>query len=346
MPGDHKSEDAVKDLEVRNFDQNVEEKSPLKLKTIPLKLLEDEHCGELLRNVEDKRKTLGHREALAEKERRTKIIPVRHVEEDNQKRVDMDDKRKNKEKDNSLGIPIKQENGVKKSSVCKQLWQIKTSKLPPICLRVDPLPRKKTVNGTSRSPSPPGLKVNEKADKDKTEREQQTVKDKKGQMPKKEIQAAEANVKLSNEAENSKQKSQVMMTTNLNEETAKVMNDQQANEGVGFEVMKVKTVEILENGKEVEKEDDQQPIDKAPCELDEGKRHMESTECIITDGKKVRKILSQEDAAVRIQSAHKGFEVRRSQPLEKLQKYIKFINKLRRLRTKFRCLKPPPQTKI
>lgn len=114
MPGDHKSEDAVKDLEVRKFDQNVEEKSPSKLKTIPLKLLEDEHCGELLRNVEDKRKTLGHQEASAEKERRTKIIPVRHIEEDNQKRVDMDEKHKNNEKDNSLGVPKKQENGVNK----------------------------------------------------------------------------------------------------------------------------------------------------------------------------------------------------------------------------------------
>lgn len=48
---------------------------------------------------------------------------------------------------------------------------------------------------------------------------------------------------------------------------------------------------------------------------------MESTESIITDGKKARKILSQEDAAaVLIRSAYKGFEVRRSQPLEKLRK--------------------------
>lgn len=47
---------------------------------------------------------------------------------------------------------------------------------------------------------------------------------------------------------------------------------------------------------------------------------MESTESIITDGKKATKILSQEDAAVLIQSAYKGFEVRRSQPLEKLRK--------------------------
>jgi hypothetical protein len=41
----------------------------------------------------------------------------------------------------------------------------RASKLPPVCLRVDPLPRKKT-NGTSssRSPSPP-RKVEESKDK-------------------------------------------------------------------------------------------------------------------------------------------------------------------------------------
>lgn len=34
----------------------------------------------------------------------------------------------------------------------------KSSKLPPVCLRVDPLPRKKSANGKSQSPSPPGDK--------------------------------------------------------------------------------------------------------------------------------------------------------------------------------------------
>ncbi|RRT75823.1 hypothetical protein B296_00010702 [Ensete ventricosum] len=116
--------------------------------------------------------------------------------EDNQKRVDMDEKHKNKE-DNSLGIPKKWENGAKKPSDSKQLSHIKASKLPPICLRVDPLPRKKTVNGTSRSPSPSGLKVK--------------------------------------------------MTTTLNEETAKVMNDQLSNKGAGLELIpKLEDLQVLE----------------------------------------------------------------------------------------------------
>ena len=42
------------------------------------------------------------------------------------------------------------------TSVRRQLSPQKTSKLPPVCLRVDPLSRKKNGNGSSRSPSPPG----------------------------------------------------------------------------------------------------------------------------------------------------------------------------------------------
>lgn len=39
----------------------------------------------------------------------------------------------------------------------------KGSKLPPVCLRVEPLPRKKYSNGSSRSPSPPASKEHSKA---------------------------------------------------------------------------------------------------------------------------------------------------------------------------------------
>ncbi|XP_028769275.1 BAG family molecular chaperone regulator 6 [Neltuma alba] len=57
-------------------------------------------------------------------------------------------------------IPVKQVEGdvtgkETESSVKRQSGSPKkTSKLPPVCLRVDPLPMKKNSNGTSRSPSP------------------------------------------------------------------------------------------------------------------------------------------------------------------------------------------------
>ncbi|CAL9099673.1 unnamed protein product [Musa textilis] len=315
MPGDQKSED--KDLKEINSNAEGEETPSSNIKHIPLKLLEDEHISPGDR--EDRRKTLGHPEAVTERESRIKIIPVKHIEENNQKRPNMDEKRKDKEKEKSHSIPEKQEENGAKKSISKLLPPTKTSKLPPVCLRVDPLPRKKPTNGTSRSPSPPGLKGKEKAHKEKTEREQPILKDKKEEISKKEVKVGETADKLSNEAENTKPESQEMMTTTVNEESAKIGDNQQPDKGTGLEAMEVTTVEELKNVKEV-KEDEQGPTDKAPHELDEGKRCMENSENIINEQRKERKILSQSDAATLIQSAYRGFEVRRWQPLEKLKK--------------------------
>ncbi|CAL9770497.1 unnamed protein product [Musa acuminata subsp. burmannicoides] len=310
MPGDQKSED--KDLKEINSNPEVKETPSSKIKLIPLKLLGDEHISP--GDQEDGHKTLGHPEAVTERESRTKIIPVKHIEEDNQKRPNMDEKRKDKEKEKSHSIPEKQEENGAKKSISKLLPPTKTSKLPPVCLRVDPLLRKKPTNGTSRSPSPPGLK-----DKEKTEREQPILKDKKEEISKKEVRVVEAADKLSNEAENPKTESQEMMTATVKEEYAKIGENQQPDKGTGLEAMEVKTVEVLKNGKEVE-EDEQVPTDKATHELDEGKRCMENSESIINEQRKERKILSQSDAATLIQSAYRGFEMRRWQPLEKLRK--------------------------
>ncbi|KAJ8478958.1 hypothetical protein OPV22_022685 [Ensete ventricosum] len=318
MPGDQKSED--KDLKEINSNPAVEETPSSKIKLIPLKLLGDEHISPV--DEEDRRKTIGHPEAVTERECRTKIIPVKHIVEDHQKRPNVDEKRKDKEEEEeeeSHSRPEKQEENGAKKSISKQLSPTKTSKLPPVCLRVEPLPRKKTTNGTSRSPTPPGLKDGEKAHKEKTEREQPVLKDTKEEISKREVRVVEAADKLSNEAENPKTKSQEMMTTSVNGESAKIGDNQQPDKGTGLEAMKVKTVEALKNGKEVNKEE-QGPTDKAPRELDEGKRCMENSESIINEQRKERKILSQSDAATVIQSAYRGFEVRRWQPLEKLRK--------------------------
>lgn len=86
------------------------------------------------------------------KESVVKTIPVKQVEqsevldgkkEEAAQRHDSDAKQKK----------ITQEGGKSQSSS-----PTKSSKLPPVCLRVDPLPRKKSSNGNSRSPSPPGGK--------------------------------------------------------------------------------------------------------------------------------------------------------------------------------------------
>ncbi|WOL02154.1 BAG family molecular chaperone regulator 6-like [Canna indica] len=289
MPGDQKIEGTTKNLKEKNSDPQVEEKLPSSLKIIPLKLLADESHGEKP-DVDDKHVTLGHPKEVAEKESRTKTIPVRQLEEDNHEKLKIDEKHNDKDKEKSISIPEKQkENGAKKSPDSKQLPQAKTSKLPPVCLRVDPLPRKKNANGTSRSPSPPNRSGKEKVSKDKTEKEQLLVRDKQ-EMPKKMIQVVHVNDE--HEAEKSKKKIQDTMATSLNEGATKVVDNQ------------------------VDKEVEKQPIDENGV----GKRPMENTKRTISGPRNEKKILSNSDAATRIQSAYRGFEVRRWQPLEKLRK--------------------------
>lgn len=83
----------------------------------------------------------------------TKTIPVRQME---QIEDVLDGKPEDSSKQHGLDAKEKKttEDGGKKHSSSPT----KSSKLPPVCLRVDPLPRKKTGNGSSRSPSPPGGK--------------------------------------------------------------------------------------------------------------------------------------------------------------------------------------------
>ncbi|PHT57158.1 hypothetical protein CQW23_05644 [Capsicum baccatum] len=74
------------------------------------------------------------------KESVVKTIPVKQVEQNEKLPKGMEKK-------------ITQDGRKKKKSS-----PTKSSKLPPVCLRGDPLPRKKSSNGSSRSPSPPGRK--------------------------------------------------------------------------------------------------------------------------------------------------------------------------------------------
>lgn len=47
---------------------------------------------------------------------------------------------------------------MKKDKKRQSVSPVKASKLPPVCLRVDLLPKKRNGNGSSRSPSPPSGK--------------------------------------------------------------------------------------------------------------------------------------------------------------------------------------------
>lgn len=74
-----------------------------------------------------------------------KIIPVRQV-----------DMCREDQSDSTEGVAA--DNSSRTSKMRQSSSPPKTSKLPPVCLSLEPLSKKKNGNGNSRSPSPPSLK--------------------------------------------------------------------------------------------------------------------------------------------------------------------------------------------
>lgn len=242
--------DAEKDVKEITSNPKPEEKQPSKLKIIPLKFLEDEKLGD----SHDKHKPLSHPETVAEKETRTKIIPVRHAEEINDKKLNTEGKLRDKE-EKLLNTFEGKDNAAKKASDLKQSSHAKISKLPPVCLRVDPLPKKKS-NGTSRSPSPPSHNDREKAHKDKIEKQHLTKRDP-DKMPNNQIEVPHVNDKFIVRVEAPKEKSQDMQSTSSKDEARKVVDNQLPNKGTKLDTEEVKT-EVLKH----EKEDSKEAIEK------------------------------------------------------------------------------------
>lgn len=141
----------------------------------------------------------------------------------------------------------------------------KASKLPPVCLRIDPLPGKKK---SSRSPSPPADKQRSKGsnlEHPKTSQQQ----------------------------------------TELSEGLKKSKDEQSKGN--------IKKIQVTDDVKKVEKD---RPAD--PCEDAAKAEGNQSGKGMVCGVEKKKKLLEPE-AALIIQSAYRGFEVRKSQPLTKLK---------------------------
>ncbi|KAG6477080.1 hypothetical protein ZIOFF_066332 [Zingiber officinale] len=313
----NKKLDAEKDVQEITSNPKPEEKQSSKFKIIPLKFLEDENLGEKLGDSHDKDKTLSHPETVAEKETRTKIIPVRHAEEINDKKLNTEGKLRDKE-EKLLNASEGKDNVAKKASDLKQSSHAKISKLPPVCLRVDPLPKKKP-NGTSRSLSTPSHNDGGKVYEDKIEKQHLTKRDP-DKMPTNQIEVPYVNDKFIVKVEACKEKSQDMQSTSSKDEASMVVGNQLPDKGTRLDTEEVKT-EVLKHEKEYSKE----AIEKTLCDSD--KRHVDNTERITGKQEKKRKILSLSEAATLIQSAYRGFEVRRWQPLEKLRRIVQIRQK-------------------
>ncbi|OIT07376.1 PREDICTED: BAG family molecular chaperone regulator 6 [Nicotiana attenuata] len=251
----------------------------------------------------------------------TKIIPVRQME---QIEDVLDGKPEDASQQHVVDAKEKKttEDGGKKQSSTPT----KSSKLPPVCLRVDPLPRKKSSNGISRSPSPPGVKrklVESPSDSSKSpilSNEKENVhldKSSTTGTPEKSI-----------EVEPSKGKRKVVEVA-----LGTSKEDKLQDQYTVFPDLKGKARGQRSEGdtSKATNELKHQPDGAAAGaqsnnqghQIGEAREAAKGNEGVIVYMKPDRSKLSDDKAATVIQSAYRGFNVRRWEPLKKLKQITK-----------------------
>lgn len=383
------------------------EETPSNFKVLPLKLsdideideskkkprpIEDNSSNEVGSNMMEKRpnirsipvKQVGEQEELKtskQVEQEQPKIPSVEVEEQEQPKILSVESEGKMLKTPSVesegkmrGIASKhaEDNGTKRLSESiakrKSPSSPKTSKLPPVCLRVDPFPRKKNC---SRSPSPPGHKGSLRVSSPTglNDNSQKSQKDSSALNCTEINKEVEANKETKvNETEiNSKE-------IEANKETKVIavarstdgQNDDKAPAGVPIGSSEVvsrnpaTTTEEIEagahgckvddgkGGKDVE-EDMPQKDDKAQSNVVESaseednlsKATERKSDCVF---KAEKRSFSDTDAAVVIQSAYRGFEVRKLEPLKKLRQIAKVREQVSEIQNHLHDLVSSPET--
>ncbi|KAL3743591.1 hypothetical protein ACJRO7_018807 [Eucalyptus globulus] len=184
----------------------------------------------------------------------------------------------------------------------------KSSKLPPVCLRVDPLPRKKGRNGSSRSPSPPGSERKSRSSSDAYSTDSngqisraQSMSRNSEEHPKRKVKVIEVKGETPSPSDNSCGDSQSSLQVE-HPEKIKENRDHSEKEVCEIKEEKGATIEGDENTEKRSKESE------------------------------ASRTLSDEEAAVRIQSAYRGFEVRKWETLKKLKQMAKVRDEVTKVR--------------
>ncbi|RAL46279.1 hypothetical protein DM860_016712 [Cuscuta australis] len=216
--------------------------------------------------------------------------------------------------------------GPKKASTSK-----KTSKLPPVCLRVDPFPRKKVCNGSSRSLTHSGA-----------EGKQNVVP--KDKCP----------VSL-NGAETCKNKGWDGTSGVAVEETAQGNTHRNVNvecrdgaSGVAVEGTSEgkarKDVNVgcaVSSASENCTENDSFGVEGAPSWIEMTTGSDDNSECDNPNGQmrtQIKSLPSEDEAATKIQSAYRAFEVRKWEPLKKLKQIVSIREKVAEIRSDIQAL--------
>ncbi|KAM3282446.1 BAG family molecular chaperone regulator 6 [Capsicum chacoense] len=260
------------------------------------------------------------------KEAVVKTIPVKQVEQNevvlNGKKQEASQRHDSDAKEKK----ITQDGGKKQSSS-----PTKSSKLPPVCLRVDPLPRKKSSNGSSRSPSPPGGKgklVESPSDSSKSrilsneEENVQLDKSSTTSMPGKSV-----------EAEPSKSKIKVVEVA---QGTTK--EDKLQDQCTVFPDLKCETNELKDQPDKVAAKAQSSNERHQAREVANGEAANGEADAGDKMKREKKRKMSDDKAATMIQSAYRGFNVRRWEPLTKLKQIAKIEEQMAGLKNRVQAL--------
>ncbi|GLJ44926.1 hypothetical protein SUGI_0945840 [Cryptomeria japonica] len=290
------------------------------------------------------------------KETKTREIPVKQLEEEKSSAAEKANESVTNVK--ARDIPVKQLEKEKASQAQVQKLDEKAaenhkasspraSKLPPVCLRVDPLPGKRKTNGksSSRSPSPPhkdnDLTTNASLQNTKPETTNPSLQNTKSD-------ASKIPVELKKAGENASLKASKHAG-----ETKKVDDDASSKASeLGDETKKGEENASLKASKhagEPKKVDDVASL-KAPKLGDEAKNAGENDleKNLILDSELVKvdqdlnaqgkddgitkTELSRDQAALKIQAVYRGWQVRKFKPLRKLHEIAKIRHRMEELK--------------
>ncbi|CAM8963782.1 unnamed protein product [Rhodiola kirilowii] len=269
--------------------KEIEEKSSSCNSSKPLKLLVDDDVTaphESVKSTEPPTDTISKGVQLRNEKVKVKDIPVKHAGE-------------NDEKKPSTNAAIE--------SRSRSASPAKTSKLPPVCLRVDPLPRKKTGNGTPKSPS--------------HQRNLQQL------------------VNTSKNKENTVQSSP--QNGSKTEDVNVTKKDEREEKIHQHSIGQEKNVKVLDP-KESPKNNVVASFDE-DGKVKQGRETAGEGESVDSvKPSKEGKSLSEEAAAVRIQSAYRGYEERKWQSLQKLRQIAKVREQISGIKDRIQALETDP----